>query len=177
MMNQQEMIESLRAEIAKLQGVLDLLVDGSGEVEGVRRPGRLKGSGNRATSFNPEEFAPKKRTLSVEGKARIVAAQKRRWAAQKSVATGRSPRSEAAATKRTRKAVSKKPADKAVPANTQKRAGKRTGSTQAKAQGAPAKRAAAIAKKSAGKKNIANTASKQVVKSPLRQVVTAPPEA
>ena len=83
-MNQNEMIQSLRAEIAKLERVLELLLDEPSASKEVRRPGRPKGSGNRATSFNPEEFAPKKRTMSAEGKARIAAAQKKRWAAQKS---------------------------------------------------------------------------------------------
>ena len=82
-MNQHEMIQSLRAEISKLQRALDALLDEPSTPEPVRRPGRPSGSTDRATSFNPEEFAPKKRTMSAEGKARIAAAQKKRWAAQK----------------------------------------------------------------------------------------------
>ena len=82
-MNQDEMIQSLRAEIAKLQRVLDPLLHQSSTADQVRRPGRPKGSGSKATSFNPEEFAPKKRTMSAEGKARIAAAQKKRWAVSK----------------------------------------------------------------------------------------------
>ena len=59
----------------------------SGYSKGMRQTlllaGALLHNPNRATSFNPEEFAPKKQTISAEGKARISAAQKKRWAAQK----------------------------------------------------------------------------------------------
>ena len=114
-MNQDEMIQSLRAEIAKLQRVLDLLLDQSTGADEVRRPGRPKGSGNKAMSFNPEEFAPKKRTMSAEGKARIAAAQKKRWAAQKTASTDRIVRKQAASTKKTSKAVPPRSARTARP--------------------------------------------------------------
>ena len=44
-----------------------MLVDEPSASEEVWRPGRPKGSGNRATIFNPEDFAPKKRRISAEG--------------------------------------------------------------------------------------------------------------
>lgn len=63
-----------------------------------RGPGRPKGSGSKSatapakktlgrppsksTSFDPKELAPKRRTMSPEGKARIAAAQRARWARQ-----------------------------------------------------------------------------------------------
>ncbi len=47
------------------------------------RRGRPKGSKNKAISFKPSEFSsPKRRTMSPEGKARIAAAQRARWARQ-----------------------------------------------------------------------------------------------
>lgn len=90
-MKQSEMIQSLQAEITKLQRVVDLLVNGSSDAKQPRRPGPSQGSSNRAISFNPEELTPKKRTMSAEGKARIVAAQKKRWAAVKKNAGKKSP--------------------------------------------------------------------------------------
>ena len=167
-MNQNEMIEGLRAEIAKLQRVLDLLLEQTTETEPVRRPGRPKGSAKKSTSFNPEEFAPKKRAMSAEGKARIVAAQKKRWAAQK-----------AASTKRPSKTVSPKSAGKVAPKSAKKSAGagKRTGSTQAKTQTASAKRTTAVAKKGAAKKTVVKKATRPASKRPAKQVAAPTPEA
>ena len=154
-MKQQEMIQGLRAEIAKLQQVLNLLVGGTTETESVRRPGRPKASGGKATSFNPEEFVPAKRTMSAEGKARIAAAQKKRWAAQK-----------AAPTKRSRKTVLAKSSAKSAPAAAKKNAsaGKGTGSTRAKTQPASAKRTGGIAKKVVASKTADKKATRPVTK-------------
>ena len=81
-MDRNEILEYLNAEITRLTTVRDLM---SGEAPEPRRRGRPKGSVSRATNFNPEEFTPeKRRTMSPEGKARVAAAQKKRWAAQKS---------------------------------------------------------------------------------------------
>ena len=126
------MIKSLRAEIAKLQRVLDLLLDQPSTPNEVRRPGRPKDSNNRASSFNPEELAPKKRTMSAEGKARIAAAQKKRWAAQKASAVGGAAKRKGVSTKQTSQAKSPNAAGKVAPAIVKKstRAGKRTGSRQ-----------------------------------------------
>ena len=159
-MKQSEMIDSLRAEIAKLQRVLDLLLEGTSEPAPARRPGRPKGSSSRATSFNPEDFAPAKRNMSAEGKARIAAAQKRRWAAQKS-----------APTKLTTRSALSKPSGKSAPAVAKKSAGagKRTGSTPAKTQAAPSKRPTVIAKKVAAKKTVAKKATRPATKLPNKQ--------
>ena len=154
-MNQNDIIQSLRAEITKLQRVLDLLLEEATETDPVRRPGRPKGSSNKATSFNPEEFAPTKRTMSPEERARIAAAQKKRWAAQK-----------AAPTKRPSKTVLSKSSDKIAPIAGKKSAsaGKRTGSTQT----ASAKRPTVTATKSAGKKAVANKTGRPQQSGPPR---------
>ncbi len=166
-MNQNEMIQSLRAEIAKLQRVLDLLLEKTTDPEPVRRPGRPAGSSNKATSFNPEEFAPKKRTMSAEGKARIVAAQKKRWAVQK-----------ATPAKRPSKTVPPKSASRSASAATKRNAGagKGTGSTQAKTKSASAKRTAVVTKKNAGKKTVAQKTSRPATKRPAKQVAAPAPE-
>ena len=166
-MNQNEMVQSLRAEIAKLQRVVDLLLEGATEAEPARRPGRPKGSSNKATSFNPEEFAPTRRTLSAEGKARIAAGQKKRWAAQK-----------AAPAKRPSKTVSPKSATNVAPSVAKKTAGagKRTGSTRAKTQTSSAQRPTALAKKTVGKKALAKRTSKPATKRPAKQVAAPAPE-
>ena len=161
------MIQGLRAEINKLQRVLDLLLEQTTEPEPVRRPGRPKGSANKAISFNPEEFAPKKRTISAEGKARIAAAQKKRWAAQK-----------ATPAKRPSKTVSPKLAGKVARKTAKKSAGagKGTGSTQGKTQTVPAKRTTAVAKKGAAKKTVAKKATRPASKRPTKQVAAPTPE-
>ena len=128
------------AGITKLQQVLDLLLEGTAGAEPVRRPGRLKGSSNKATSFNPEEFAPTKRTMSAEGKARIAAAQKRRWAAQK---TAPAKRSSKPALQDSANIVTPTTAKKSVAG------GKSTGLSRAKTQAAPVERGEAVAKKHA----------------------------
>ena len=147
-MNQNEIINSLHAEIAKLQGVLELLTGKPAEAKS--RGGRPKGSGNQATSFNPEEFAPKKRTLSAEGKARIAAAQKKRWATEKAAAPNR----------RAAKAVS--PAKQA------------RGNSPVKAAQRPATKGL---KKAAGKKSPAKTGSRSVTKRASRGAGVSAPEA
>jgi len=111
-MNTSEMIESLRAEIAKLQRVLDLLLDQSADVTQARRPGRPRVAGKTVSSPNPEGRGRKKRTLSPEGKARIAAAQKRRWAAQKSASMDRVSRKQAATAKEAPGKATAKPARK-----------------------------------------------------------------
>ncbi len=80
-MNTQEIIASLDLEISRLRQVRELLA-GHPQV----RRGRPKGSTNKArntaVSFNPAEFVQPKRTMSPEGKERIAAAQRARWARQ-----------------------------------------------------------------------------------------------
>lgn len=68
-------------EILKLQQVRALLVTSETSGPIIKDPGRPKGSINKKA----EPTIPKtlKRTMSIEGKARIAAAQKKRWAAVK----------------------------------------------------------------------------------------------
>ena len=167
-MNQSEMIQSLRAEIAKLQRVLDLLVDQPTGADEGRRPGRPKGSGNQATSTNAEEFAPKKRTMSAEGKARIAAAQKKRWAAQKAAPPARIAPKKATSTQLTSQIVPPKSARKVAPATAKKSAGAgtRTGSTQ--------KRAATVATRNTPtEKTVAKNTTKPATKRAAKQVTPA----
>ncbi len=90
-MNTQEIISSLDVEINRLRQVRELLA-GHPEV----RRGRPKGSTNKAQkaaiSFNPAEFLRPKRTMSAEGKERIAAAQRARWARQHADAVASSPK-------------------------------------------------------------------------------------
>ena len=168
-MNQDEMIQSLRAEIGKLQRVLDLLLEQPSTPE-VRGPGRPKGSTDRATSFNPEEFAPKRRTMSAEGKVRIAAAQKKRWAAHKGTASRNATANKPSFKGNTSKAGSPKLAGKAAPATAKKStgAGKKTGS----AQGTPARTSAKNAPKKIAAKKTIRAASKR----PVKQVAGAAPQ-
>lgn len=90
-MNTTEVLAVIDGEIARLSQVRSLLgglnTTGS-STEGAEpstspRRGRLKGSKNKATSFKPSESDLAKRwTMTPEGKARIAAAQRARWARQ-----------------------------------------------------------------------------------------------
>jgi hypothetical protein len=66
-MNTGELLSSIDSEIARLQEVRALLTGQDGHVRRGRKPA-------------------KKRTLSIEARARIAAAQRKRWAAQKKAA-------------------------------------------------------------------------------------------
>ncbi len=76
-MNTQEILEGIDAEIAKLQQVRVLLLQAT-EIK--RSVGRPKKS---VVALQALAIKPKKRVMSAEGKARIAAAQKKRWAAKK----------------------------------------------------------------------------------------------
>ena len=91
-MQVQELIAALDQEIARLRQARDLIVG----TEAPKRRGRPKGSTNKTTSPAAAKSVAKpgrpsseangsqpKRQMSPEGKARIAAAQKARWAAQK----------------------------------------------------------------------------------------------
>jgi len=108
-MHTSDIVLAIDAEIAQLQKVKALLT--GTELTVKRKPGRPDGASapNKATSFNPLKFAKKtekRRTMSAEGRAKIAAAQKARWA-----------KSKRAAKKAARKAASA-PAKKAVSAKT-----------------------------------------------------------
>ena len=102
-MTTNEIISALDEEISRLRQVRDLLAgvervskstltdtqfDLSAEAAPKRGRGRPKGSTNKTTSFNPSEFSPKRRTMSPEGRARIAAAQRARWAQRNGTAAG-----------------------------------------------------------------------------------------
>ena len=73
-MNTEDILHHLDIEIARLQKVRFLLANQATPT----RKGRPLGSKN----------APKKRTLSPEARAKIAAAQRKRWAAQRKAAKG-----------------------------------------------------------------------------------------
>ncbi len=130
-MNESEIIQSVQAEIGKLQRVLDLLLNHSGATKEVQLPGRSRASGQPATSSIPKTSSPRKRVMSEAGKARIAAAQKQRWAAQKTASPSRTSGKQAAAEKRTRKTA--EPTQKVVLTTTRKKSvdgQARTGSAQ-----------------------------------------------
>jgi hypothetical protein len=100
-MDTNDIVLAIDAEIAQLQKVKALLTGTDITVK--RKPGRPAGASAlaNATSFNPVEFAEKpekRRTMGTEGRAKIAAAQKARWA-----------KSKRAAKKAARKAVSAPP--------------------------------------------------------------------
>ena len=181
-MNQEEMIQSIRAEIAKLQQVLDLLLDKSNgaanPVEVIRRPGRPRGSGNRARVAESKGATSPKRTMSAEGRARIAAAQKKRWAASKAPVSGRNAEKLSPPAKVTPKTAPPKPARTEVPATVQKnaRAGKKARSTQAQAQRISAKKATSGAGKVPRTKSTAKESTRQASRQPAKQVAAAAPE-
>jgi topoisomerase IA-like protein len=63
-MDTSQLLSSIDSEISRLQQVRTLLAGQNGHVRPVRKPG-------------------KKRTMSAEGRARMAAAQRARWAKQK----------------------------------------------------------------------------------------------
>ena len=87
-MNTSDIVLAIDAEIAQLQKVKALLT--GTDLTTKRKPGRPAAAGarNKTTSFNPVEFAkkPKRRTMGAEGRAKIAAAQKTRWAKSKKAA-------------------------------------------------------------------------------------------
>ena len=78
-MNTNEILSAIDAEISKLQQARAIFTSYTEPAAMKRGPGRPK---KIATSAK----AVSKRTMSAEGKARIAAAQKKRWAAAKKAA-------------------------------------------------------------------------------------------
>ncbi len=113
-MNTNDIVLAIDAEIAQLQKAKTILTGGN--LTAKREPGRPAAAGapNKATSFNPVEFAkkPKRRTMSPEGRARIAAAQKARWAKSSKAEKKAAHKAAPAPAKKvvTAKAVSRKPA-------------------------------------------------------------------
>ena len=75
-MTREDIIAAIDEEISRLEKVKDLLQSTS--------TGKLGGAIARKASSGP-----KKRNLSPEARARIAAAQKRRWAKQKAAQSGK----------------------------------------------------------------------------------------
>lgn len=83
----QDVLRAIDEEISKLQRVKHLIAGDLTAEAPAKRRGRPKGSANKtATLSAPVAKKTAKRVMSAEGKARIVAAQKARWAAQKKAA-------------------------------------------------------------------------------------------
>lgn len=111
-MNRDAIVAALDTEIARLQQAKALL--SGAEAPTKRGPGRPAGitKSGAATSFNPADFAPaprKGRTMSAEGRARIAAAQKARWAKAGKAGSNTAP---ATAKKAAKKGLAKKTAAK-----------------------------------------------------------------
>ena len=84
-MDTNEIILAIDAEISRLQQAKARLTQTLSPTSAKRRPGRptAASGGSTATSFNPVNFdakATKRRGMSAEGRSRIAAAQKARWA-------------------------------------------------------------------------------------------------
>ena len=81
-----EIVTALNQEISRLEQVRDLLANKAPGVQTVKRRGRPKGSTNKtsADAVRQEQVKARvKRQISEAGRARIAAAQKKRWAAVK----------------------------------------------------------------------------------------------
>lgn len=109
-MNVSGMLADLNQEIARLTQIRDLL----GEMAPVRLGrGRPIGSGKKADDARSSKPEPQRRTMSVEGREKIAAAQRKRWAAGKKASTAVSASTKAQLAKAP---AAKKAAKKAVPA-------------------------------------------------------------
>ena len=87
-MNTETILNAIDAQIAQLQKARELLGGITTPTAVATHHGRPKGSKNK-TAAAPVALPAKatKRVMSAEGKARIAAAQKRRWEKQKKAAT------------------------------------------------------------------------------------------
>lgn len=82
-MNRIRIVTAIDFEISHLLQARALLTDAAGKRRPTRHP--TTSSPGNATGLDPAKFdpKPKRRVMSSEGRARIVAAQKKRWAKQK----------------------------------------------------------------------------------------------
>ncbi len=123
-MNTEDILKAIDGQLALLQQARGLLAGSPAPKQVTTRRGRPKGSKNK-TAAAPAPAKAAKRVMSAEGKARIAAAQKLRWAAQKT--TAETPVKPAA--KKSTPSPSKKAAAKSkVP---QKQAAKKTAAVEA----------------------------------------------
>ena len=112
-MNTKDIILSIDAEIERLQQVKSLLTGSA--VATKRKPGRPAGSKSSATvgatPLNQSEKPAKRRSMSAEGRAKIAAAQKARWAKSRRASKTAGLKS----VRRPAKKIAKKVARKTVP--------------------------------------------------------------
>lgn len=80
-MNTEEILRAIDVQIAQLRQARELIAGSVTAEPAAQRRGRPKGSTNKTP---PAPAKVTKRTMSAEAKARIAAAQKLRWAKQKS---------------------------------------------------------------------------------------------
>lgn len=79
-----EIITALNQEISRLEQVRNLLANETRAEQTGKRRGRPKGSVNKPRTSSEETIQPApKRQMSEAGRARIAAAQKKRWAVAK----------------------------------------------------------------------------------------------
>ena|SRR5580765_526277 len=86
-MNTNDIVMAIDAEIAQLQKVKALLTETG--VPSKRKPGRPAGSPTKAITVAAKPA--KRRKMSAEGRAKIAAAQKARWASYKKTAKTAAP--------------------------------------------------------------------------------------
>ena len=83
-MQTNEILEAIDQQIAQLQQARAFLTNETSQLQTGKRRGRPKSSDRKtAKAIAPAAVKTSKRTMSEEGKARIAAAQKARWAAKK----------------------------------------------------------------------------------------------
>jgi hypothetical protein len=111
-MNTEEIIKHIDGEISKLQQARVLLLGADAPMK--RSSGRPK---KKATVARILAVKPAKRVMSIEGKAKIAAAQKVRWAKVRRAA--KAPGKKTVTRKSAKKAV-KAPAKSAAPTSTPK---------------------------------------------------------
>ncbi len=122
-MNLDRVLSEIDLEISRLQQAKQLLSENAGAVPVKRGPGRPPASAKATVNA----AAPKKRTMSEAGRARIAEAQKARWA-----------KSKKAAKKASAPTVKKSTTKKAAKKVTGKKLGRPAGKTKAASQVDPA---------------------------------------
>ncbi len=161
-----EVISALDDEISRLRQARELLVDlegsgssgakikglssslpahGASELPVKRGPGRPKGSTNKAAGIHGADSTPKRRTMSPEGKERIAAAQRTRWAKQNGNSSAGSSKSSAP--------------ERGVSA-----AGKRSSASTRAIPGGAASKSAPLKKAASGRKSVSTSGSASLTK-------------
>jgi hypothetical protein len=83
-MQTNKILEAIDQQISQLQQARALLTNQASQLQTGKRRGRPKSSDSKTAKANaPAAVKTAKRTMSAEGRARIAAAQKARWAAKK----------------------------------------------------------------------------------------------